>query len=187
MFHVEKVIMGRKQKWTEELVLESISNFIKENDRLPYTKEIDQTPGLPKRLTITNLFGMTYDDVCKVNFPLFYRQNQSSKYKNYSISNLIDDFKTQYTSMGEPSIEYYDSHRRKGSPQCRHICKLLGITYNELLHLCGFEVKKSSKFSKKKPKPKIINYQVSLHPYSLSTEQAVSVFKDVEEIIKKYE
>lgn len=179
-------IMGRRPKWNKENILESISNYITEHNRLPYAKEIDTTHGLPKRLTIKRVFGCSYDEFCKVNFFPFYGQNSSRIYKNYSISDLIIDFKKQYIEMGYPSMTYYDSHRRKGSPQCRHICKLLGITYNEFLSLCGFELKGESKFSKKRPQKRIISTSMTTGDYNVGNERTKAIMDDIEKILKKY-
>lgn len=148
--------MGRPTKWNERNIIESINVFVSKNNRLPTSREIDKYPDLPRRNTIKRVFGCDYKE--------FY----TTYFKGYSISiqlsneEILQQFKEQYIRLGCPSEYNYSINRDKSTPKAETICKYLGITYNELLQMCGFEIKRAGKVVQRTKR----NYTVSISKHS---------------------
>lgn len=164
--------MARPTYWNKERILNKIQEFINDNGRVPTTKEVDTLKGFPKRLSIQKTFNMNYDEIISIYFNTYYHRISGNQYHMYSKEQLLEDFKQQYISMNNPTMDYYNRHRKKGSPQCNYIAKLYNITYNELLDMCQFEIQGYNYKSSVRPqiKPRILQCEM-ITPSSITNDK----------------
>ena len=140
----EKSMKSRNSKWTEERIFKAINLFIKENGRLPYIRELDDSNSpLPTHQSIKNRCSMTVTSFYNTYYKEYTCLCKSYVYHLNSKQYWLEDFETQYRNMDYPSQEKYDKQRKENTPSSQHLIKLCGYeNWSEMIKKCGLIKKK---------------------------------------------
>lgn len=122
-------------KWTKKKILDSIEQFIIDNNRCPLTCEMDRMAILPPHANISHYFNMTYKELIKEYFPDYIRNSKIE----IDINTLSKQFKKEFVRLEYPSESIYNIKRSKELPTIQTTAKYMGAkNFTELLKMCGF-------------------------------------------------
>lgn len=122
-------------KWTKKKILDSIEQFIIDNNRCPLVCEMDRSAILPAHSNISYYFNMTYKELIKEYFSDYARNNKAKT----DINTLGKQFKKEFVRLEYPSESIYNIKRSKELPTIQTTAKYMGAkNFTELLKMCGF-------------------------------------------------
>lgn len=122
-------------KWTKKKILDSIEQFIIDNNRYPLTCEMDRLAILPPHTNISYYFNMTYKELIKEYFPDYMRNSKIE----IDTNTLSKQFKKEFVRLEYPSESIYNINRSKELPTIQTTAKYVGAkNFTELLKMYGF-------------------------------------------------
>ena len=120
-------------KWTKKKILDSIEQFIIDNNRCPLVCEMDRMAILPPHANISHYFNMTYKELIKEYFPDYIRNNKIE----IDINALGKRFEKEFVRLEYPSESIYNIKRSKELPTIQTTAKYMGAkNFTELLKMC---------------------------------------------------
>lgn len=135
---LSKIANGRLTEiWNEELVLESIQDFIAENGYYPTAKQMDADPMMPAHASAYIAMGMGYRAVKETYFPDVPHKEE---YGKPTVEEWIEQFQELFMELGKPTEREFNEKRPEGTACAstwvrRAECK----SWNDLLEKSGFE------------------------------------------------
>lgn len=122
-------------RWTKKKILDSIEQFILDNNRCPLTCEMDRLAILPPHTNISHYFNITYMELIKEYFPDYMRNSKIE----IDANTLSKQFKKEFVRLEYPSESIYNIKRSKELPTIQTTAKYVGAkNFTELLKMCGF-------------------------------------------------
>ncbi len=135
---LSKIVNGRLTEiWNQELVLESIQDFITENGYYPTVKQMDASPMMPAHASAYIAMGMGYRAVKETYFPDVPHKEE---YGKPTAEEWIEQFQELFMELGKPTEREFNEKRPEGTACAstwarRAKCK----NWNDLLVKSGFE------------------------------------------------
>ncbi len=135
---LSKIVNGRLTEiWNQELVLESIQDFITEHGYYPTVKQMDASPMMPAHASAYIAMGMGYRAVKKTYFPDVPNKEE---YGKPTAEEWIEQFQELFEELGKPTEREFNENRPEGTACAstwvrRAECK----NWNDLLVKSGFE------------------------------------------------
>lgn len=115
-----------------------IRNYVKEHGRTPTKKDFDDNIYLPDTRTIERKFGKTWNKILvDLGYEPNIRMNDFSDMTNEEILSMV---KSELERIGSTTIVDYMNNRNDFAPSVRFLTDRLGMKWNEILKILGFEV-----------------------------------------------
>lgn len=135
---LSKIVNGKLTEiWNQELVLESIQDFITEHGYYPTVKQMDASPMMPAHASAYLAMGMGYRAVKETYFPDVPHKQE---YGKPTAEEWIEQFQKIFVELEKPTEREFNEKRPEGiacaSTWARRAeCK----NWNDLLVKSGFE------------------------------------------------
>lgn len=127
--------------WDDETIRFSVEKFIKENSRLPSTREFDSCPYLPSHIVILSHYNMSVVEWLTSEFPDHELAPSTVKHLNYkqlTSSDLCDIFFAEFKRIRPTSSCMYNLERTPSTPTWQYIAKRCGLkTWTSLKDFSG--------------------------------------------------
>lgn len=122
-------VVQRPQKWTKEVILKSIKDFVVKNGNLPTVEEFIPKNDLPSMATVTRTFGglrnalREYAKIEQINYMSHPEWNEDS------ILRALDEFVAKHKCLPKCN----DATRQNGMPTVSTVIRYFG-SWSKLLH-----------------------------------------------------
>ena len=158
-------------RWTEELIFESIDQFIYDYKRFPKQDEFSIKYKLPSKTTVENIFGMKLAMFLKTYYPL-YSEIKNKMYRQ-SKQTLLEDFKKEYLRLYPCNSQKYEKNKSVNAPSAKTIMRAFNIqTWEDLIAYCGLKTS--------------LNFQYKHIISDLPKDQIRDINDQIRNILKKY-
>lgn len=175
-------------KWTKKKILDSIEQFIIDNNRCPLVCEMDRMAILPPHANISHYFNMTYKELIKEYFPDYARNNKAKT----DINTLGKQFKKEFVRLEYPSESIYNIKRSKELPTIQTTAKYMGAkNFTELLKMCelyeaylAYKERRHSELYKNNPTVHKRNFTGTVHRNeNLTLDESENILSELRKYI----
>ncbi len=167
-------------RWSKKKILDAVEQFILDNNRLPYTKEMNSIAVLPPHSNIRYYFNMS----CIEFFNAYFPDYMIGRYFT-NTELLLKTFKKEYARLNYPTYDKYNSLRSKNLPCAPTIIKRCNMrNWKDLITQCGFIDKYNQQREKEKPGYiDMSKITCTVHRMERTAEEYDEIYEELKKII----